>query len=83
MLVTVVTMHRYDAELFTQVIHGNLTDEQREEWRKAHGCDRYHCEECDNDEGYPCDDGQNMFFRTLTVQSDPSPMKMLNADDEL
>ena len=33
MRVTVITMYRSsDAELFTQVVEGELTDEQKEEW---------------------------------------------------
>ena len=58
MKVTVITMYRArDAEMFTQVVEGELTDEQKEEWRKAHKCDEH-----DPD---PEDDGDtpnNMFF---------------------
>ena len=61
MRVTVITMYRSnDAELFTQVVEGELTDEQKEEWRKAHRCDEHDLE--------PDDDcPNNLFFRVLDV----------------
>lgn len=59
--VTVITMYRgHDAEMFTQVVEGELTAAQRDAWRKAHSCD-------DHFEGDE-DDYNNMFFRILMLR---------------
>ena len=55
MALTVITMYRgKDAETFVQVVEGVLTDEQKEEWSRAHCCDDHY----DGDE----DDMNNMTF---------------------
>ena len=78
MKVTVITMYRArDAEMFTQVVEGELTDEQKEEWRKAHKCDEH-----DPD---PEDDGDtpnNMFFRVLEVLPNEGTASLLNVDGD-
>jgi hypothetical protein len=56
---TVITMYRAsDAEMFTHVVKGELTDAERAEWRKRFDCDGFNS---DNEEEEP----NNMFFRTL------------------
>ena len=63
MKITAITMYRsYDAEMFIQVVEGELTDEQKEAWRIAHKCDEHDPEP---DDGCP----NNMFFRVLDVLS--------------
>jgi hypothetical protein len=53
---TVITMYRSDdAEMFTHVVKGVLTNAERAEWRKRFDCDGYSNNEEPN----------NMFFRTL------------------
>lgn len=59
-IATVITMYRgHDAEMFTQVVAGKLTEQQRRAWRDAHGCD------LDGDEDE--DDTNNLFFREITA----------------
>ena len=54
-MLTVITMYRgWDAEMFCQVVEGELTDDQKSEWRKKHNCDEHY-------EGNE-DDLNNMFF---------------------
>ncbi len=61
-IATVITMYRgHDAEMFTQVVGGKLTEEQRRAWRDAHGCDQ---EDADEDD---YDNINNMFFREITA----------------
>ena len=81
MRVTVITMYRSsDAELFTQGVEGELTDEQKEEWRKAHRCDEHDLE--------PDDDcPNNLFFRVLDVlpgdwKTASAPPCLLNVDGD-
>jgi len=63
-VVTVITMFRgYDAEIFTQVVAGELTEKQRDAWRKAHFCDQ-HCNVSEEEDGY-----NSMFFRAIRVQT--------------
>ena len=70
MKVTVITMYRSDAEIFTQVVAGELTPEQRTQWRRCFACDEF-----DNlqtvivgEEDEEEDDEMNsMFFRTLDI----------------
>lgn len=55
-MLTLITMYRgWDAEIFTQVVEGRLTPEQRSKWRKAFNCDEHY-------DGKP-DDENNMSFR--------------------
>lgn len=55
-MVTVITMYRGDdAEMFTQVVDGSLTSEERQKWRDAHNCDQPGDDEME--------DRSNMFFR--------------------
>lgn len=76
MKVTVITMYRgYDAEMFTQVVEGTLTEEQRGEWRKVHGCD----EHFRGDE----DETNNMFFRELEVAPNEGTTELVNVDEEM
>ena len=84
MKITVITMHQghnddiYNA-LFTQVVDGELTEEQKDEWRKKHECGKY----------YPEDEGEdyqnNMFFRILEVLPNPGSLilagNLFNADE--
>ena len=85
MKVTVITMHQGHNDdihnaLFTQVVEGVLTEEQKDEWRRNHECGKY----------YPEDEGEdyqnNMFFRTLGVLPNPGDLilagNLFNADDD-
>ncbi len=75
MLVTIITMYRgHDAETFVHAVRGTLTDEQRDEWRKAHECDGHY----DGDE----DDMNNMFFRTMHLGENNEISGLKNADGE-
>ena len=59
---TVVTMYRADdAEFFCQLVQGQLTDEQRRQWRDAHGADKLTQEEADEQDA----EQDNMFFRAF------------------
>lgn len=74
MKVTVITMYRsHDAELFTQVVEGELTAEQMDAWRQAHSCDEYDPLERD-------EDPSNMFFRVLDVLPNEGTADLLNVD---
>lgn len=70
--ITVVTMYRADdAEFFCQLVHGQLTDKQRKQWRHAHGI------------GQDEDDEKNeMFFRTLKPLPNDKVSGLFNVDGE-
>lgn len=73
-IVTVITMYRaYDAESFVTVVVGELTDDQKSEWRKAHLCDDFATDE---------DEPDNMFFRTITLNETPTASTLFNIDGE-
>lgn len=77
-LVTVITMFRgSDAEIFVQVVYGELTDDQKDEWRKAHSCDDYYKPEDPED----WDDVRNMFFRVLEIRENDYNYELLNAGE--
>ena len=75
--VTVITMYRgHDAEMFTQVVEGEMTAEQMDEWRKAHFCDQHG--DVDEDDDY-----NNMFFRIIPLHSQATEVTdLLNVDGE-
>ncbi len=78
MIVTVITMYRaHDAEMFTQVVEGSLTDAQRQEWRDAHDCDGEAAEDAFSDE-LP----NNLFFRELVVMPNTGVAMIKNVDGE-
>lgn len=80
MKVTVITMYRADdAEIFTHVVEGELTAEQKKAWRKAHSCDEF----AEQDEVLLLDFPNNMFFRVLDVSSSQEPCGLLNVDGEI
>ena len=76
MKVTIITMYRArDAEMFTQVVEGELTDEQKDKWRNTHECDEHDPDPVDGD----CPN--NMFFRVLEVLPNSKVANhMLNVD---
>lgn len=75
MKVTVITMYRgYDAQMFCYVVEGELTPEQKIEWRKRHECDEF----CDSDD----EDQNNMFFRVTKIGGSGEPTRLLNVDGE-
>ena len=62
--VTIITMYQgRDAETFVQAVDGELTDEQKSEWRKEYFCDEFDDME-DKEDDY---DVNNMFFRVVEV----------------
>lgn len=79
LVVTVITMYRaHDAEMFTQVIEGELTAEQRDEWRKVHFCDQHSGKDEDDWDGI-----NNMFFRVIRVRApETGTATMVNVDGE-
>lgn len=78
MVVTVVTMYRgQDAETFVQVVEGELDEDQRDAWRKAHFCDQ-HCHVSEDHDNY-----NNMFFRVMRVRApEAGTATMVNVDGE-
>ena len=74
---TLITMYRgWDAEIFTQVVEGRLTPEQRSKWRKAFNCDEHY-------DGKP-DDENNMWFREFEdILPNHTMEDMLNASGDI
>jgi hypothetical protein len=69
-MITVVTL--YDgglAESYVHVVNGQLTPEQRDEWRKVHRCDDHY----DGSE----DDPREMYFRELPGMVEPGQVVAL------
>lgn len=72
MKITIITMHRGDAEMFTGAVHGELTYIEKEEWRRHHKCDEY--------DGHVFD-RNNMFFRVVELNDpDHTPFDLVNVD---
>ena len=81
-MITVISMYRgHDAEQFVQIVEGELNEEQRAAWRKAHFCDEFY-----KGEDFSWGDGEdmnNMFFRTFTKPVPNNQIDgLLNVDGE-
>lgn len=76
-MLTLITMYRgFDAEIFTQVVEGRLTPEQRSNWRKAFQCDEHY--------NGPEDDENAMWFREFeTILPNHAIADMLNASGDM
>lgn len=72
--VTIITMYQgCDAETFVAAVDGELTDEQKTEWRREYLCDEF-------DDSISDDDVNNMFFRLVKVLANDEIGDLLIAD---
>jgi len=75
--VTIITMYQgRDAETFVQAVDGELTDEQKSEWRKEYFCDEFDDME-DKEDDF---DVNNMLFRVVKVLVNDEIGGLLSAD---